>query len=261
MVDEAKVKKAKELAAGVLGKELTRFPLLFAKVAFFGRRPSKTRSSSVRNGTVSLVDLGEGPFALTCHHVIAPFRRMRTCTNKVVFQIGNVELDPLDQLIDENSRLDLATIRLTHEQVTNITSEGELGSCVYKPISWPPRMLSEGDFVAFGGFPGRLKTVMSFDELEFVSWSSGASKVCSVSEFQFVSAFERDYWIQSSPGSKFHMDFRALGGMSGGPAFIDRGLYWELVGILFNYHENYDTVIFSSLSALNTDGTIRPPPV
>ena len=260
MVNEEKARKAKELAAGVLGEKLAKFPLLFSKAAFFGRRPSKVRTSKVRNGTVTLVDFGEGPLALTCHHVIACFRRIRKCTNKVVFQIGNVELDPLEQLIDENARLDLAAIRLTHEQVTEITSEGEIGSCVFTPVEWPPPILAEGDFVAFGGFPGRLRTVMSFDELEFGTWSSGASKVCSVSEHQFVSSFERDYWVQSF-GSQYHMDLRALGGMSGGPAFINRGLYWDLVGIVFNYHENYDTVMFSSLRAMNTNGTIQQPPV
>jgi hypothetical protein len=260
VANEANVKKAGKLAGGALGEKLAKFPLLFTLAAFFGRRPSRAKASNVRNGSVTLVDLGEGPLALTCQHVIACFRRIRKCTDKVVFQIGNVELDPLDQLIDENARLDLASIRLTHEQVNEITLEGGMGLCVFKPVSWPPQTLSEGDFVAFGGFPGELKTVRSFDELEFGSWSSGASKVCSVSDFQFVSLFERDYWVKSF-GRQYHMDLRALGGMSGGPAFINRGLYWELVGIIFNYHENYDTVIFSSLSVLNTDGTIQPPPV
>ena len=260
MDNEEEEKKAKALAAGALGEKLAKFPLLFSKAAFFGRRPSAIRKSKVRNGTVTLVDLGEGPLALTCHHVIACFRRIRKCTNKVVFQIGNVELDPLEQLVDENARLDLAAIRLTHEQVTKITSEGEIGSCVFTPAEWPPPMLVEGDFVAFGGFPGRLRVAASSDELEFSSWSSGASKVCSVSEHQFVSYFERDYWVQSF-GSQYRMGLRALGGMSGGPAFINRGLYWDLVGIIFNYHENYDTVMFASLRAMHTNGTIQQPPV
>ena len=175
VIDEMKVKEAKALAAGALGENLAKFPLRFAKPAFFGRRPSKTRPGTVRNGTVTLVDLGDGPLALTCHHVIARFSRMRRCTDKVIFQIANIEIDPLDQLVDENARLDLASIRLTQKQVNEITSVGEIGSCVFKPTSWPPHTLAEGDFVAFGGFPGGLRKVISFNELEFGSWSSGAS--------------------------------------------------------------------------------------
>lgn len=250
--------QAKALMSGALSEKTTKFPLLFAKAAIIGERPSKQQPAQINNGTVSLADLGAGPIAITCQHVIAAFRE-RQANSPVIFQIGGVELDPVAQLIDENKRLDLATIRLTQEQIDAITSEGEIGSCVYKPVEWPPAPLTEGEFVAFGGFPGELRTISSYDEIEFGSWSSGASRVCSVSEFQFVSTFEREYWLHSF-GNKLHMGISALGGMSGGPALVDRGLHWELVGIIYNYHENYDTMIFSSLRSLNIDGTIQPPP-
>jgi len=57
------------------------------------------------------------------------------------------------------------------------------------------------------------------------------------------------------------MELDALGGMSGGPAFVNRGLYWDLVGIVSQYHENYDAVFFSMLDSVQPDGTITPPPV
>lgn len=260
MDDDAKIAKAKELAAGALGEKLAKFPLLFCKAAGFGRRPSKARKGRIRNGSVTLVDLGAGPLAVTCWHVIACYRRMRKCSHKVLFQIGSVELDPLAQLIDEDRRLDLATIKLTPDQAKLLTSEGEIGSCIFKPKAWPSPILKEGEFVAFGGFPGDLRMVVSFDEIDFGSWSSGASEISSVSEYQFVSAFNREYWVTSF-GTEHHMDFTALGGMSGGPAFISRGLYWDFVGVVFEYSANYDAVFFSSTKALRSDGTIEHPPV
>ncbi len=259
-MDEAeKIEEAKKLAAGPLGEHMAKFPLLFAHAVFFGQRPSKSRPSEIRNGSISIIDLGEGPFAVTCEHVIAGYCKMNEAHNNLVFQIGNTEINPLEQLIDTNSRLDLATIRLSKEQLKSITSEGEIGSCVFQPKAWPPETLRAGEFVSFGGFPGSLRTVVSFDEYIFDSWSCGGSKVSSVSEGQFVSAFEREYWIKSF-GAAHHMNIDALGGLSGGPVFINRGLYSDFVGIVSQFHENYDVMVFSSASSLRVNSTIIPLP-
>ena len=258
--DTDRVEQAKKLAAGPLGEVLSKFPLLFAKVAFFGERPTTSQPARINNGTISLVELGNGPLGLTCHHVLKEYRKVRDTTPGVIFQIGNVELDPVEQLIDENQRLDLATIRLTDNQVAAITSEEELGSCVFQPRSWPPPLPTPGEYVAFGGYPGSLRTVVSFAQLDFFSWSSGASLVSSGSDWQFVSAFQREYWVTSF-AAKHQLDLRDLGGMSGGPAFINRGLYWDLVGLVSEYHEHYDAMFFASLRAVRADGTIESPPV
>lgn len=254
------IEEAKKIAAGPLGEEISKFPLLFAAAAVFGNRPSRTRPAKINNGTITLVDLGDGPIGITCQHVIEEYRKRRNLDPTVVFQIGNAEIDPLTQLIDSNSRNDLVTLRLTETQVKSIEFGGKIGSCVFQPKSWPAPPLTESDYIAFGGFPGRLRTLLSFDELEFPSWSSGASQVSSVSELQFVSHFERDYWV-SSFGETHHMDLTALGGMSGGPAFINRGLYWDFVGIVSEYHEEYDAMVFASVRAVCRDGTIRLPSV
>lgn len=253
-------RKAKELAAGALGEKMAKFPLLFAKAAFFGLRPSKDRPADVNSGTVMLADLGTGPLAVTCQHVIACYRTRIAREEDIIFKIGNADLDPLEQLVAEDQRRDIATIRLTGEQVTEITSEGEIGSCVFVPKEWPSPSPRRGEYVAFGGFPGRLRTVRSFDELDFGSWSSGASEISSISESQFVSAFEREYWV-SNFGSAEHNGLDMLGGMSGGPALINRGLYWDLVGMVSQYHEEYDAMFFSLLNAVHPDGTIEPLPV
>jgi hypothetical protein len=164
-----RIEEAKKMATGPLGEEMSKFPLLFAKAACFGQRPSKTRPAKINNGTISLVNFGKGVLGITCHHVIECYRHRREREGDIVFQIGNVELDPLVQLVDENTRIDVATIHLTEPQVRAITSDGEIGSCVFQPRSWPPPLLKAGDYVAFGGFPGNLRILESFDELVFPS--------------------------------------------------------------------------------------------
>lgn len=251
--------ESKKLAAGPLGEMLAKFPLLFAHVTFFGPRPSKIHPSEIRSGTISIVDLGAGPFAVTCEHVIAAYCNMKETHDNLVFQISNIEIDPLEQLIDKNARLDLATIHLSKEQLVSITSGEGISSSVFMPKSWPPDAIKDGDFVSFGGFPGSLRSIVSFDEYIFESWSCGGSKVSSVSEGQFVSAFEREKWVKSF-GAEHHLTLDALGGLSGGPVFINRGLYSEFVGIVSQYHENYDAMFFSSASNLRANGTIIPLP-
>jgi hypothetical protein len=258
--DPATEKKAKEMAAGPLGNKLSTFPLLFAKPAFFGQRPSAKRPTEIRNGTIALIDLGNGPLGITCQHVIQGYREHREKFEEVIFNIGNVELDPISQLIDENNQLDLAVIELTEKQIQEITSEGEIGSIVFKPANWPPAPLLKDEFVMFGGFPGSLRTIESFNEIVFSSWSSGASRIDSATEYRIISPFERDYWI-SSFGEKHHLNITALGGMSGSPAFISRGLHFDFVGILTDYEDSYDAVFFSTVQSITESGQITPPPV
>ena len=44
--------------------------------------------------------------------------------------------------------------------------------------------------------------------------------------------------------------------MSGGPAFVLRDLYWELVGIDKENLDAYDAVFFFSLASVRVDGPI-----
>lgn len=260
MCETERILQAKKRAVGPLGEQLGKFPLLFAKSALIGERPSKEKPTAISTGSVSLLNLSCGPMIVTREHVIASYREMAEKYKNVLFQVGDIEIDPLKQLIDSNTRLDLATIRLSDAQIKAITSSGPIGSCFFEPKSWPPSPVVKGQFVAFGGFPGSLRTVESFDEIAFSSWSSGASEVSSVSEGQFVSGFNREFWV-SSFGNEAHLTITDLGGLSGCPAFINRGLYWDFVGIVSAYHENYDAMFFSAASRLRADGTIDPLPV
>lgn len=258
--DETRIGEAKRLAAGPLGEQMSKFPLRFAKAAFFGERPSRTRPTRVRNGTVTLFDLGIGPLAITCSHVLTEFQKFRDELGNIVFQIGNVDFDPIAQLVDDCTALDLATIRLTPEQSQAISAGGEIGSCFFRPTDWPSPVVAAGESVVFGGFPGGLRERPAHDELVFGSWSSGGSPVTSSHEDRFSCQFEREHWV-SSFGGPHHMDLRALGGMSGGPAFVYRNLHFEFAGIIYEFSEAFDLMFVRHASAINADGSIARPAV
>lgn len=262
-MDSPEIIAAKRLAAGPLGQEHARVALLYTRSVTFGLRPVRGRPPKINTASAILLDLGQGPFALTCHHVLDEYRSGGSSKNSV-FQIANTELDLDTTLIDQSPRLDLASIRLTSAQVRSMSPPGEIGCSIYTPSDWPHRPPSPGDFVAFGGFPGKTRTVKNHQDIDFTSWSVGASLVNAASDFQIVSSLERRYWV-SARGGPDAMTLDDLGGMSGCPALVHRrlpsGLWtWDLVGVLRSYSDGLDTVYFSPLTALNADGTLVHPP-
>jgi hypothetical protein len=248
--------EAKKLAAGPLGREMSKFPLRFAKAILFGDLPSPHAPARINNGTASLIDLGNGPLAITCSHVITSFRERLRQGRPSVFQIGNCRLNPLSQLISEDKNLDLAVIGLRDDQAKEITEDGEIGSSFFRPISWPPKPVAKGDFITFGGFPGQWRSQLDSDALEFGTYGIGASGVTTVSDAYFVSQFEREYWVPvlDNRGTDHLAD---LGGLSGGPAFIQRGLGFDFVGVIYEFSWNYELLYFRHSGFICIDGQIE----
>lgn len=255
--DPILMEKAKKLAAGPLGEKMAKFPLMFAIAGFFGERPIVS-TPVFRNATLSLVDLGHGPMAITCSHVLEAYREALCKDSRIIFQIGNAEIEPLKRIIDETKTLDLVTIDLKGENIKKISGEGEIAHQFFQPATWPPRDIPKGEFVAFGGFPGVYKSQLSRGRIEFGSFSVGACTVASVSGQNFICQIERDFWVQSfgyGPGGDLH-DF---GGLSGSPVFIFREYHFDFVGIAYEFSPEYDLMYVRPSKFIREDGTILRP--
>jgi hypothetical protein len=248
--------EAQKLMKGPLGEAMSKFPLRFAKAILFGDRPTRYGKAMVRNATASLLNLGCGPLAVTCHHVLAEYRAGTQHGNDRLFQIGNCRLDPLTQLIADDEATDVAVIGLTSAQAREITGDDEIGSCFFEPASWPPVPIREGDYVAFGGFPGEWRTATGLDAMELSSYSHGASRVTVVRDGYFVSQFEREYWV-SSFAHRDAAELRRLGGLSGGPAFALRGLHYDFVGFVYEFSENYELLYFRHAGVIDALGGLH----
>lgn len=239
-----------------LSEQAAKFPMRFAKAVIIGRRPCPGRSAKVLTGTATLVQLPVGTVAITCEHVVRQAFIAFEDDPETIVQIGDAVIDLGRQLIDKNEGRDIATILIDEQQLAEVVSGDEIGTSLFAPVAWPPPRPAEEDYIAFGGFPGALREVASFQDLVFGTWSSGASRVSSSSERQFATHFERERWEQAF-GNPIHLTLSEFGGMSGGPAFILRDLHWELVGIVKEYHEAYDVVFFSSIASVRVDGSIE----
>ena len=116
------VAKAKKISA--LDREMAKFPLRFAIAAFFGDRLSKNKTSRINHGTITLLELKGNQIALTCSHVLDEYRKINM-DPKVVFQIGNLDFNPLERIIDESSKLDLVSIDVVRKNyILGICAKG-----------------------------------------------------------------------------------------------------------------------------------------
>lgn len=237
---------------------MAKYPLQYCKAAFLGARPKRGRPLRVFNGTATFLELPSGIYAITCAHVVDAYLVELNASKDALFQIGLSEICIEEQLVCKNDVVDLATIRLKPEQVCAFSKEGEIGSQVIKPVAWPPRAVQPGEPLLFGGFPGTCREQIAFDELEFGSFSSSGIKVAYTQPDRISCQLEREYWVRSLPirDSDRSIDLRALGGLSGGPAFVDRGLHFEFAGIIYQHSEAYDIMYLRPAGLIREDGTI-----
>lgn len=243
--------EAEALVRGPLGDEMAKFPLRFAKPAYFGDPPSRENPLAVNSGTVSLINVGNGLLAITCFHVIEAYREKRRESDRCIFMIGNCQLDPVAQLIAEDRAVDVATIRLTDAQAAEIIHGGNgFGEALFHAGAWPPDPVAIDNYVAFGGFPGELRRVESFNELNFGSYSSGAARITDTHADYFVCAFEREHWIRQFQEA----EPVSLGGLSGGPVFLIRHsngvMSYDFAGVIYQIHEERELLTIRQARAI-----------
>lgn len=243
---------AKKLVASSAGIEFEKYPLKFAIPAYFGARPQPGAPATVSSGSASLLRLKGQAFALTCWHVLEGYRQ-QLAEGQCIFMLGNCQLDPLAQLKAEDEDMDYALIGITEGQIEEIAKpKGSFDGTFFCDLAqWPPSEVKEGDFVAFGGFPGELRQAVSFDKLSFGSYSSGGSRVTSARDDYLVCQFEREHWISH----RFEPEPSTIRGMSGGPAFAirhsDAGIMtYDFVGHITEFHEDFELLYVRLARAL-----------
>jgi hypothetical protein len=247
--DEAKV-----LVASGLGEVMQKFPLRFCKPVLFGAPPSLQRPAKVNNGTGTLLRISGESLVVTCAHVLAHYRTVRQANPDTFFAVGNCHFDPLPQIVTEDLVLDVCTIRLSAAQAEEVVNDRTgIGQDFYElgpALATPVRV---GDFVTFGGFPGDLRRLQSFDEFNFGTYGSGAARVTDRHSDYIACQFEREYWVRS--GDSGEPEPESLGGMSGSPAFVLRrspaGLMsYEFCGIVYKMHLVSESLFIRDVGAI-----------
>ncbi len=104
-----------EHATTALRNNLCEFPAMFAKYVLI------SVADEFHTATVTLLDLGYGPLAVTCAHAITDYLE-RWRAGRALIRVGNIRVSAL-QLAGFDKDVDLATIRLSDEQAADLASE------------------------------------------------------------------------------------------------------------------------------------------
>lgn len=233
-------------------RELSRYPVRFARAVFLGQLPAFSDSPLMASATMTLIRFDDLFIGVTCQHVLAHYLKMRESHKDIVFQIGQAQFNPLQHLIREDKERDLATFNLT-PFVGKVIGIEE--SNFIEPVHWPPGDVLEDSVICLAGFPGIWREQLGVSELRFYSFSSGATFVRATGEEYFVIRIEAGQHIVTIDKGKV---LGSLGGLSGGPVFCWRNgelLRAELVGFIYEYQESLDLMYVRAAKVLNRDGT------
>lgn len=215
------------------------------------------------NGSAFLLDCGIEPFLVTANHVYQGFRAAKTKHPDVVCIVGELRFDLIDRAIASDPAYDVATFRITHDEIEQLSRYTNGKSVLTgSQKSWPPSPPQIDRGVFFVGFPGDGREMRpyrggSLVEIDWVGYTALAV-ASSVSSTDITLVFDHDYNFDVGLRPAVPSDW-ALGGCSGAPllAFIEQhGVFsWRLGGII--YESSRFILKASRTDCLNPDGTIN----
>ncbi len=193
-------------------------------------------NETVKGGSLFFLDTGEGVFAVTAAHVVATCREDSRSPKFVQSMIGSncgvsLPIHLGDRIIDAHEDIDIATFRVTREEIQYI-GRIPLTGC---QKTWPPRLADVDGGVTYCGFPGYGRRSLaprlrSFGSVPMTGSAASAHETCVSIQI------ERDKLIRVLGDEEMPENFD-FGGMSGGPvlAIVQTGTLrsWRPAGVIF----------------------------
>jgi hypothetical protein len=221
-------------ATGDFGRQLANAILAYAAPIFWAAGETVGgMDDEVRSGTTFFVDTGEALFGVTAGHVFAAHKARGEATG-LPCQIGVGEpghgsrtFDLRQRLIGYSESPDIATYEISREEIDRT------GVRVFTPTEWPPQPPKIDDGVAFVGYPGSGREIVSPRRLAMDNFH-GTARVGSVSAERISCLIPRDE-IVPIQGMRFSEPREDTAGLSGGPLVcFNQGavLSWRLVGVI-----------------------------
>jgi len=220
------------------------------KPFLFGRLPLAPSNPSVRKATIHFIKTRGGTFGITNQHVIHAYRCLAGADKSVVCRIDGLRIQPGDRLIDENAKLDIATVSI---------SESELNRIKTVPLfhgEWPVKRVMARETVLVSGYSSVHRTGGPEDgsEIRFMTLSV---RVGSVSEKKFGLLLD-----PGDPMARIVRDasgcaFSDLGGFSGSGVYRMNGTVLQLVGIAYAHQPAFDILYCTHSDYIRSDGRIQ----
>ena len=203
---------AKKILQAGLGKAELELVTSYTTAIFWPR----VMDGAVRiaNGSVFFLDAGKGPIAVTSAHVLEGWRQDRKNQTAAPIRLAgaaSLVIDVEDRLIDEDTKIDIATFRI------DATEVGFLGKVILTGAqkSWPPIPPQLECGVLLSGYAGRGTVILKADEVSFGAVPAGLI-AHSISELDVSCMLDRNELIGAMGGGIPPENFD-FGGISGGP--------------------------------------------
>ena len=217
--------------------------------------------NELSSGTCSLIRINGRQFGITCDHVIEAMYALQAKGVAWKCGLGKVFLnDPIARVLDRSKELDIAVLDLAGLDEGEIGAGSKMQIQFLVPTFWPPECVKANDFLAIGGFPGKMRQHHGADYYYFRSFSANSARVEMAYEDRIGCRLELD---QCLFGTNMRGEVMPdLAGTSGGLAMVRRDTgggfqTYEPVGIIREYSAEWDMVYLTPLSVINQDGTIR----
>jgi len=247
-------KDAVALAKKVLRKEVLKTAASYV-APFFWDNNDEDGSGVLHNGSIFFLDCGEEVFAVTANHVYQGYRTRKEKHPSTTCQIMNLPYDPENRLIDYYSEYDIATFRISEEEVENIGKAILTGS----QSTWPPEPPVAGKGVFFAGYPGKARLYSHPNKVDFGLYM--ASTIAQTVNNRHISCqFDRDN-MEDTMGNGLPPQGYDLGGLSGAPLITvveTNNLWtWRLGGVIYEASPRLEIIFASRADFILSDGRLR----
>ena len=209
------------------------------------------------NGTIFFLNCGGTSFAVTADHVYRAYLGARQAAPQIVCRIGNMNFDPANRLIDRNEGLDLATFRITEDEIHHLGKLALTGS----QREWPPAPPWPGRGVFFAGYPGVAHILHGEHTIDFGIYAVNTIATEVTSEL-ITCEFQRERWVDHL-GLGLPEEGYNLSGLSGCPVLtlVDhRGiLSWRLAGVTYSAPRYAgEMILVRRADFIREDGRLTP---
>lgn len=215
-------------------------------------QPQNKGYTVVKNGTTFFLQTPQKTIGVTADHVFQDFIDAQASNNNLICAIYDLIIDDLEnRLIDRSKGLDIATFRISPQEVRNIKK--------YCISYWPPVIPEIGKGIMFTGFPGEDRKQLASRKIEFGTYSA-LGTATSVRDTTITCQFNRRNWTEIRPFALPEENFD-LGGLSGAPMLtvLDKGgvMAMALGGVIFEFSQEFEIVMASRADVILPDGMLK----
>jgi Trypsin-like peptidase domain len=245
--------------AEVIQEHLVDFAISHCAAIRFGRSLNNGTFEVLSCASATLLTLDRHPFIITSDHVVRAYETNERANH---FQVGRAAFDPQPRVVDRNAAIDLCVLDAIGLDINDrLPIDPVPPAGFYSPRKWPPDHLQGGEKLLWAGFPTSLRHIERGEQFAVPLCFSNATLSRVDGRFLVVNldpdraAFKLHHGEHLTIGSP---ELRVLGGMSGGPVFVDviGAISPYLVGVISEYQEDVNQTRISRLDAVRNNGTI-----